>query len=261
MDISQYTTFDQPVPYKKLLIYPATVKDYIQFEYYAQCLSLDKNSTPDIKIISMNYLEYLFYSTATNPESQPYLMWLDRLLALCLKDEESFENIEKSVLRYNFDNPHSPFFTINDIKYDANDFDQIKEIICEQNLVDVPDETVSKEVRDAYEEARKHKTKLKGEKPASLEDYIIGIAGATGWTYDFIYNMTIRKFKKALRRIDYYIHYKIYLSASMSGFVEFKDKSVLRHWLSGFEEKDDYKDVSIALEEIQGKVSFENAKK
>jgi hypothetical protein len=47
----------------------------------------------------------------------------------------------------------------------------------------------------------------------------------------------------------------------MSGFVEFKDKSLLKHWLTRLEKKDDYKDVSIPLEKIKGKISFEDAKK
>jgi len=73
--------------------------------------------------------------------------------------------------------------------------------------------------------------------------------------------MTIRKFLKSIRRMDNLIHYKIYLAASMSGMVEFKDKSFIKHWLSQLDDENKYSDVSVDLDEIQDKVSLESAKK
>ncbi len=47
----------------------------------------------------------------------------------------------------------------------------------------------------------------------------------------------------------------------MSGMVEFKDKSFIKHWLSDLEEKERYKDVSMNLGDIEDKVSMTSAKK
>jgi len=261
MDITYYLTYDLPVPYRNIEIYPVTVKDYLLFNVYAQCLTIDKNSIPDPKVISMTNLEYIFNSIETEV-NKPYILWFDRLLSLCLKDK-SFENMEESIERFMYDpETRKPYFVIQEEIYTSKDFDEIKTIIAKQNLVELINENISKEVRDSLEEAREYKRKISGTKAISFEDYIISLSVTTGWTPEYINSMSIRKFLKSIRRMDSLIHYKIYLTASMSGFMEFKDKSVLKHWLSDTDDEEDmYNDVSIDLEKIQDTVSFESAKR
>jgi len=261
MDITYYLTYDLPVPYRNIKIYPATAKDYLLFNVYSSCLTIDKNSIPDIKIISMSNLEYIYYATNDNPDKTPYILWLDRLLDICLKDEESFRDIEKSINRYEYDKKGKPFFTIGNEEYRSKDFEEIKQIIAQQNLVDLIDENISKEVRDSLEKAREYKRKMSGEKVVPFEDYIVSLAISTGWSIDYIHSMSIRKFLKSIRRMDNLIHYKILLGASMSGFVEL-DKSMIKHWLGSLGEGEgSYSDVSVDLDELQNKISFESAKK
>jgi len=264
MDINYYINYDLPVPYRNINIYPVTVKEYLLFNAFGESLTVEKNIIPDVKIITMTNLEYLFYSTLEKKEitetTHPYLLWFDRVLHICLKDDKSFESLEESIKRYKLDENNKPFFIIGDEKYTSEDFDKIKIIICNQNLMELPDRTISKEVRDSLEEARKYKEKLSGQNKGSLEDYMISLSIATGWTLEYIYSMTIRKFIKSIKRLDGLIHYKIYLSASMSGMVTFKDTSFIKHWLLGSDDDDKYKDVTMDLETIQSKVSMESAK-
>jgi len=261
MDITYYLTYDLPVPYRNIKIYPVTVKDYLLFNVYASCLTIDKNSIPDPKIITMNNLEYIYYATNASPDKTPYVLWFDRLLDMCLKDDESFRNLEKSINRYDKDKKGKPFFTIGEEEYKSKDFEIIRKIIAEQNLVDLIDENISKEVRDSLEKAKEYKRKMSGGKPISFEDYIVSLSISTGWSLEFIYSMSIRKFFKSIRRMDNLIHYKIYLGASLSGMVEFKDKSFIKHWLSDIDSEGIYDDVSVDLDELQDKVSFESAKR
>lgn len=259
MDIASYITFDLPIPYKTLMIYPATVKDYMTFMSYVQCLTLEKNSIPDPKIISMSELEYLYYSTTPEGGGNYYLFWFDRVLATCLKDDKTFEKIEESISRYNFYKDGRPYFKIAGEEFTANDYEEIRKIICQQNLVEIPDENIQKEVRDSLAQAKRFKERLTDGIPGTLEDYMVSLAVVTGWTYDYIQGLSIRRFTRSLQRMDMYIHYKILLSASMSGMVEFKDKSIIKHWLNGIEDEK-YKDVSMDMETIQNKVSLESAK-
>jgi hypothetical protein len=262
MDINRYITYDLPVPYRNIKIYPATVKDYMLFSAYSECFFLNKNIIPDAKIISMTELEYIYYLSQNGGEKEkPYFLLFDRLLSLCLKDDDTFKEIEESIKRYNVDEKGKPFFTIGKERYASEDFKELKNIICQQNLVDLPDENISENVRESLEKAKLYKDKLNSKKPASFEDYIISLSVVTGWTFDYIYSMTIRKFIKSLRRLDNYIHYKIYIAASMSGMVEFKDKSFINHWLSGIDTENKYEDVSVDLSTIQNKISLESAKK
>jgi len=260
MNILNNITYDLPVDYRNIKIYPVTVKDYLTFSVYSSCLLLDKNSIPNVKIIEMTELEYIYYASNENPEKTPYVLYFDRLLSLCLRDDESFNDIEKSLDRYRNDNKGKPFFIIKEEIYKPEDFDQLKLIIAKQNEVELIDENISKEVRDSLEKAREFKRKLSGNKSISIEDYIVSLSVSTGWTFDYIYSMTIRKFLKSIRRMDNLIHYKIYLGASMSGMVEFKDKSFIKHWLSDLDDEDRYSDVSLDMQEMEDKISFESAK-
>jgi hypothetical protein len=263
MDIKYYFTYDLPVPYRNINIYPARVKDYLLFNVYSECLTFDKNIIPDSKIISMTELEYMYYCAQNeNDEKMSYLVMFDKLLSICLREDKTFENIQESVKRYKYDNENKkPFFVIGEEKYLSKDFEEIKKIIIIQNLIELPDITISKEVRDSLEKAREYKRKISKENPASLEDYIISLSTVTGWTMEYIYSMSIRKFTKSIKRLDNLIHYKIYLGAAMSGMVEFKDKSFIKHWLTNIDEEDIYKDVTVDLDTVKNTISLESAKK
>jgi Holliday junction resolvase RusA-like endonuclease len=260
MNLDLYTVYDLPVPYKTIKIYPVLVKDYAPFFTYSECLTLDKNSIPDPRIISMSYLEYLFFCTKNDINNTPYLLWLDRLLGICLKDDRSFDSIEESIKRYNYDEKGKPYIQIGEDLFYASDFEDIKKIICEQNMIELVDENIQKEVRDSLEKARAYKEKLSGTKAGSFEDYIISISVTTGWSFEYVYNMSVRKFTKSIRRLDNLIHYKIYLSATMSGMVEFKDKSFIKHWLTDLDSDSKFGDVEMNLDDVANKVSLESAK-
>ena len=260
--IREYSyVFDQPVRYKELFIYPIKIKDYYEFSFYAQSLMLEKNSIKDpqlaIKAISMSYLEYLLQYPEKikvgNLEYDFYQLF-DGLIRLSLNIRESEEKIKYGLI------PH-PFFEINGIKYGSDDFDEIRSIIAEQNMLDLPDERIQKNVRDSLEEAKRFKQKLNNNKVASFEEQIMALATYTGWELEYIYEVTYRKFILAIRRANQNIMPNIYLTASLSGFVSFKDKSILKSWLADIEIEDKYEDVKMSPEQLQSKANFDEARK
>jgi hypothetical protein len=112
---------------------------------------------------------------------------------------------------------------------------------------------MKKETRELLDKAREQKAKMSSEKQCGLEDQMICLSIATGMTLDDIYNMTIRKFKKYIRRVDHKLHYEIYKSASMSGFVEFKDKTFPKHWMVDLDVEDKYDDVLVSFDSVADK--------
>jgi hypothetical protein len=248
---SLYYTFDKPVPYKKILLYPILMKDYFEFNYVASCLILEKDTS--IEAITMTYLEYLFH--VMNEENN-LLALLDGLfrLVLGIKEDKDFE------IRYGKGVDGRPLFEIAGEIYNSDDFDKIREIIVDQNYVEVPDPMVQKNVRDALAEARAWKARLQGTTVASLEDQIIALSLFSGLSLDEIYNFTIRKFIKAVRRANHIIHQNVYLQASVSGMVTFKDKKVLTGWLADLETEDKNSDVTMDLDSLKGKADFSSAK-
>lgn len=248
MDYSLYLFTDKPIPYKELLFYPVKVSDYMEFLWFVECLLLDKNAIPDINIISMTYLQFLFHLADNNDVM--HLQKLIALLCMVLKVEPT------DIKMYSKDNV--PYISIKDIEYDNNDLSEIKKIIFLQNDVEDIDYTIQKELRDSLRQAEELKAKLSGIKPGTFEDNILCLMAAMpGLTLDDIYNMPVRKFNRALKRADHKLHYEIYLAASMSGMVTFKDKDAIKHWMSSLDETDKYKDVKMGLDELQNKVATE----
>jgi hypothetical protein len=256
--------YDKPIEYRGLKFHPVKVENYFLFSLYSTCLTIDKNSKAEnIRIL---YLDYLFKLLEEDFQKNPYLIYFDKMLELCLpENKDSFENgeLEKTGLyKYKYDEKGRAFFVINGENFYNNDFMEIRSIIAEQNMIELIDERISKEVRDSLEKAKRYKDKHSsgGGKQASIEDIIVSLSVGTGWSFEYIYNLSIRKFLKSIERLDNLIHYKIYLQASMSGMVEFKDKSFIKHWLSNLE-KDKYGDVSVDVETVKENINFESAKK
>lgn len=244
-ELDFYLTYDEPVPYKNLKIYPAIMKDYLIFHTYASCLLYEKNSIPDARFITMSYLRYIFY--LAEEEKNPALFLCFMLLKMVLKIEKEDD------LKF-YKKGDKAFFSVKGEEYTSDDFDEIKRIICIQNSIEQIDETVKKEIRDALKKAQEYKMQQNQNKMCSLEDQMLCVVISSSLKLEDIYKLTIRKFTKILDRIDHKMHYEIYLGASMSGFVEFKDKNILKHWMCDLTKKDKYEDVKIDKDEMQSKI-------
>ena len=242
--------FDKPIQYKDLLIYPVQMKDYLEFHWLSSCLLIDKNSIPDINIISMSYLNFLYYMSATNDE--PYIYMVKMLLCMVLHmdfDEE---------MSFYVDENDKAFFKVRGIAYDSSDFDEIVKIIFEQNCITPIDNTIQKEVRDALQKAEEFKMQQTKQKMCSLEEQMICVLISTPLKLEDIYELTIRKFEKILRRVDAKLHYQIYLSASMSGMVKFKDENAIKHWMNDLTNDDRYADVKVDMDTMRNKIESVN---
>lgn len=255
MKYTSYTTFDKPIPYKDLVFYPVKVKNYEEFLFYASALMIEKNSIKDpvlaIKAISMKYLDWM-YEISTKDNN--LITLFDGLLRLVL-------NKKDSQMEYNIDKSGNAFFRIENSIYYGEDFDIIRNIIAEQNMLDLPDEKIQKNVREALEEARRFKQKLNKNKMASFEEQMVALSIYMGIEIEKIYEMTVRKFLISIKRANQLIMSNIYLTASLSGFVSFKDKSILKSWIADIDDEDKYADVKMSPDTLQQKANFENAAK
>lgn len=242
--------FDEPVPYKELLIYPVKMKDYLEFHWLVSCLLIDKNSIPDINIISMSYLRFLYHMSITNNE--PYIYMVKMLLCMVLHID--FEE----AMNFYVDENDKAIIEIKGMTYDGADFDEITKIIFSQNCITPIDNTIQKEIRDALEKAEEFKMQQTKQKMCSLEDQMICVLISTPLKMEDIYDLTIRKFEKILQRVDAKLHYQIYLSASMSGMVKFKDENVIQHWMNDLTKDDRYSDVKVDMDTMRSKIESAN---
>jgi len=239
-----YTFFDKSVPFKKFHIKPVRIKDYVEFFAVSDVIVQDIYSLPDPHIISMKYLDYLI---EMNTEENSFMGKLAYLLMLVIEEDISPSSFSHVIL------DEKNYLVIDGEFIDGKDFEELRIIISEQNGIEIPNHLIDRRIRVAQAEARAIRAKMDGAKPATLEDYILSVVASTGIPVDSVYDMTIRKFNKLIQRIDHMKHYEIFLSASMSGFVKFKNKNAVTHWLSSLE-KDEFENT-MSYDELEAKVT------
>ena len=90
-ELDYYLTYDDPIPYKDLKIYPATMREYLDFHTYATCLLYEKNSIPNPRFISMSYLRYIFYLAEEENSLALHLLYMLLKMFLHIKKDDAIE--------------------------------------------------------------------------------------------------------------------------------------------------------------------------
>lgn len=223
---------DKPYKYKNILLYPITMDMCMLFHIFANCLTLMKNISGDINAIQKPYLDYLFY-LAENGNCQ-YIALLEKLLFLVLrKNEIALNDFGECILTSNGDEIRTvvfvakngktnifilkdeinlPFTGINEsnyYRYDSKDFDNIRKIICEQNGIELIDESIHPDKLKKIEEWEEFQAKKNNDKICSIEEQKAIIKIIKGWTTEEVDKMTIRSFYAELKRIGVLLDYNI----------------------------------------------------
>lgn len=242
---------DYPVPYKSLLLYPVQMDLYLYFHILVECLVLPHKTSGDINAISMSYFDYLFYLTE-NGKPQ-YLFQLIELLAIVLKkdkkyiDKDGKENDYVYISR-DVKNKHAQLIIGGEV-YDTKDFDLLREIICIQNAIELPDETTNPDIVLAYKEMEEYRRKQSKIKMCTWEDQINIVVAKSSYKRDDVLQMTIRSFSRLLARVDKIMHYEIMMMLSPN--MEKKDRQTIEHYMSSLEKDNKYSDMFIDLEKFK----------
>jgi hypothetical protein len=214
-----YFTFNKPIPYKNLFVYPIRMNKYFEFYSTIDCLTIQKNKIPDPIIISMSYLDYLFHLIEKD-ESGIVSTRLVEILSLAL-------NVEYEQIKYTKEN-NKITLNINGEIINKKDFDFIRRIICYQNMPDFDDTYIDPEIEEVINET-KRLSKIDSNETTSLEYQMACVTASTGLSDEDIEKMTIRKFVLLLGVVDSKLHYQIYKTGECSGMVSFKEP--ITHWM------------------------------
>lgn len=225
----EYFTFDKPILWKGLKIYPILVEDWLYFSNYADILQLEKNDTDSVEVIQMNYLKWLLIMAITNEEMK-IMPKLYKILELTFKAKNitfGFYDSEGNEVDETQIGVTNPRITIDEVVINHRDFDELRSIIMFQNLPYYDDTYINPSVKKAIEEYEKMKSK-DIESP-SFERQIVIVANERGMKEKEIYEMTYRKFNMALSELTNKLEYQINKSAEMGGMVTFKES--IDHWI------------------------------
>ena len=216
-------TFDDPIDYKGLLLYPVSVKKINKFLQASSVLRIQKEYIPDKEVIKMSYLKFLITNMDKEKEEYGESLTFD-LLALCLM---ICMRIEEISIKLFIDEDGRAKLLLGDIEIDENDFDYLRKLILYQNLPNYDDELMNPDLKNDLEQA--DRIKNGSEETEDFEYLIANLVIGTGMNIDDVKNLSIRKFYIIGQVMDRKLHYSIYKQASVSGFVEFKQPII--HYL------------------------------
>ena len=77
----KYFTYDEPVPFCGLYLYPVSVRNYNEFMTSNACLLLNKNDDP--MGIKFTHLDYLLSKVSDKKEGALWSMRLSKIIELC----------------------------------------------------------------------------------------------------------------------------------------------------------------------------------
>ncbi|MEC1179188.1 hypothetical protein P9B03_11895 [Metasolibacillus meyeri] len=234
----------KPRKYKGLELHPIKISDCEEFYNVVQCLMLPKNATQDINILRMSYLQFLML-ISTN-EFTFLIDKLIRLLEMILQTDD---------FRFNL-NDQNKFEIIvkNEIVIRERDFDKLKTMISEQNLIDIDDEFINPEIKKQIDDAKEFLSKH-GNRTAGIDQQIVAYHCMSGLPYFEIAQLTIYQFQKGLTRFDHILGAEAILNARYSGFVEFKDNTNLPHWLGHIDDSNTDDGVTLDAKEFIDKAN------
>ena len=256
-----YFKLDEPVNYKELIFYPVKMKFYLFFKIFSGCLTLEKNRVPNVKIIKMKYLDYLFLvDKELNIDNSIYISYLRELLLLCLRLPEEFytPNGDKiNTIDFIYQEGHWLIRIYNNT-YDNNDFLKIREIICKQNLVELPDETIHPDLLKKYEKWKDFMKKTGRLKEQELEDLIMCVCAETNYTKENIKEMSIRFFFNLLDRIGFIMQYKI--NSLLAPHLDEKAIKKLPNWTDKIKKLSMMEEMGLDLQEFENGIKNKDSK-
>lgn len=256
-------TLDEPVSYRlkcevDLQLFPVKFNMYELFKNCLESIMIDKNSVPDINILKMNYLEFLYnvqFNIKDREKNSKFTIGeltqykFEHLLNICC--EADYSRIVKEngkcycVLAHKIGEDYVTFATIN-----ATEFNDIKEIILYQNILDYSKIEMSDDVKKIYNDYIKLITQDIHE--PTLEQKKNYVIAHTGFSSDFINNMTYRRF---IGIYDCIINEALYFSNRMAEvsekydvkknapFFMYKKKDILNGFLLSEEKADKIKQM------------------
>lgn len=248
--------FGDPIEFNGLLLKPIKMKNYMLFMSVIDVLRLKKNRTPDINVIRMSYIEYLFSHLQQNENGNQFLTMLLVVFKLCLS-EKQFKTVEfkiidgeyfiiyKSIANLDVEDSNPSFIN-------AESFEELRVLILKMNKLRDVDYRMSEETQALLEKARIERARMDGGASLNLtmEDMVDCYHVWTGFSYREIQNEPIYKFIKNVSRMVMIDTYNINKTAEMSGNVKFKKE--IEHWLRHIEESDEYEGAKISLNKFVG---------
>ena len=176
------------------------------------------------------------------------------------KKQELFTTLEKcpicgkvmrDVFELSQDEKKQHKLYIKGIEVNSKNFKDLKRIYCYQNILDYNDDYIDPELKEALAEAAK--LRAGNTEQPTLERQKACIVASTGYKFDELGQLTLRKFSLLVRIIVAKVDYTACKTGEMSGMGTFK--SPYPHWVYANDDprKNRFKDI-MSVDQIEKKI-------
>ena len=287
----KYFTFDLPVAFNGLYLYPVTVRHYNEFLVANSCLLLNKNDDP--KGVPMTHLEYLIHKMHDKEEGPIWCWKFSLLCELCLRVknglyckhcgkflayEEYVERLEQvkaapekgaellrcdcgqgsfeEAIKYKPDEKTKKMhLIIRGIDIGPQDFNRMRKFILYQNLPDFKDDSwVHPAIRADQAAKAELQAKVNGRPSASLERQIVCVCAKSPYKIEEIYDMSMRKFISLLGVVDDALNYEATRIGLATGLAS--PKGPIEHWV--YRKERGLYDTAVDLASFKEKINKAN---
>lgn len=254
----------EPQEYKSLKLYPIKVKDHEKYKLLPY-LFFDKQSISDVVVLKASKLKFLasLLPQVKFPSGNSFEadMLLDFLYFIFGIDRKTFK------IAIGVKNPEDDFVNQRYVIYifnkkdnslvnslNENEFDDILEIIEQQNIVSSDDSQYEEhlknpELKKALDEAIAYKRKIgKLMDSATFMEEVFSLHLETKIPLDSIKEYTFLQFRHFLIRCNIIIEYKILKPLEFSGAVTLKQGDKILHWLEHYKQPSIYDGLLIDKE-------------
>ena len=256
---------DKPINIGGFELFPVKFKNALLFYSAVEIIKLNKENYNPI-YIKMSYYNFLCHYITSLKEGDVeeqrkgdlLIILFSSLFSLVLNREVltrfNYNRAEKKgeILLYN-SKDLTPAEAYSQEKYEIinkDDFEEIRSVIVYQNIPDyINFDNYSKDMKELIKQEEERRAKHSN---TTMEDRIDSLIVATGLKVEDIAEMTMRRFSRLYDRMIKKVEYQINKSASMSGFVTFKDESILAPWTETIR-KDPLKGIIADFDSTVGK--------
>lgn len=282
MDYSNkvHLAFDEPLEYKNILLYPATLPYYSIFACADDYLDISRLEEKDIRLLRLPYLTYMYEKSLMSEEFKNKWEMLINILRIVFGEEQPFDILrrdgvifikvyqrsgnyellekQKEIITNNYlQDSISDNQTKKGVEEIAKKIKEIEDKMWSSVIIDSSDfEIIRKLIMEQNDIKSQHydiktesflnemKQKLKQIKSndeTDLEDLITAVAYCSGKTNKEMSKMTIRRFNRYLQITLNKDDYYMYKQLELCGMI--KMKSELSHWLKHYKPIGKFDDV------------------
>lgn len=223
-----------PQEYRGVKIYPLKVGDVRYKQLFMQIFGMPKNHIADKNILKMSYLKFLLVviQASVNYEGTEVSDWIISFLSYVTKSDikilwKEDSSIQDPIFRISF------VVDIGGIQLSEYDFDNIREIVLEQNGTGI-------DYVESYNPQLEEKLSfMRKEQSLSLKDEVFSFCALSHIPITEVRDYTLFQFQEHFKRLMLLQEYAMYKPLEASGFIKLKSGEI-KHYLSSIKKQKRY---------------------